>query len=116
MTVMVNYIYCSKCKGYRTESVDKIEDLTRKPDGEIRKCICPFVVSNKVSDIIGWTCKKCFTVWAKHVSRTVCYVCHPVQMTGVGHSTDKEFTSMKPPKDNTVGIKSNPKNGDGGGG
>ncbi len=39
-------------------------------------------ISTEIPNLIGWTCRNCFTVWSKLTDK--CYKCHPVYMTGVG--------------------------------
>lgn len=90
MTVMVNYFYCEKCKGYRIESVDKIEDLTPKPYGNSPTAgimLCDCAIREALANVpLGWACPRCHMVWALDKCKDGCPKCPPVYSTGVAVS------------------------------
>ncbi len=86
MTVMVNYIYCEKCKGYKTEPVDKIEDLTPKPYGDSPTSgivLCDCSIREALANVpLGWACPRCHMVWALNKCGDGCPSCPPIDPSG----------------------------------
>ncbi len=79
--VMVNYIKCYDCGGYDIVEVDKVEDLTRKPDNAISICMCNY------NEPLGWACPRCHMVWALTKCEDGCPTCKTL-------STDKTSESF----------------------